>query len=207
MAENNNLTPKTEEAPSRNNDLVGIYITQAVLILVTVFGFWFNWNLNKESKQKELETELILNAYTLSDSTQQINRLKTFCDLVFFSEERKTIINDKIKSGKIYFKRIEQPYNRDLNKELQVITNYTNSMVFYCGSNYSEDTTNEYSMFHLNVQCDVLNNCNSEVIATRRSEIKNIRVCENCYADLLQHLSKSFDRLRYLPLPKEKETD
>jgi len=66
-----------------------------------------------ESRQKELDKELILHAFSISDSLNRVKRLNDFIELDFFSPERAKTIRKKIDSGTITSKNPSNYLNLD----------------------------------------------------------------------------------------------
>lgn len=90
-----------------------VIVVQVITLTIAILGFGVNIYNTNLSKQKELETQLILNAYSLPDSAEQIKRLKNFCELNFFDDSRRKIIESKIQAG-----TMSAPHSSVLNPHL-----------------------------------------------------------------------------------------
>lgn len=157
----------------------GILIVQLFLILVTLLSTAGQWYTTKVANQNELETQLILNAYSLPDSLQQVSRLKTFCDLDFFKGDRRDSILSKISKGDIYVSPLfgggkSIGHGADASYETQY-SDYTSEdflkkigSVFVCHTNPNATGQRIRYMytpvFHLYIDCQSLKKCEGETI-------------------------------------------
>ena len=147
------------------NTFSTVLIVQTVTLVVALITAAVNLHNTNISKQKELETQLILNAYSLPDSTAQIERLKNFCELKFFEEERRIIIEDKIKKGTMYVPKVLVIYSDMLPP----------STVYVC-------TAIGASKYHSHY-CKGLKKCNNQIETINRFEAveRGYSPCAYCF--------------------------